>query len=261
MTRPVASRVAMVLCLAAFAPPLVAQKLHTNDRWRECALVLDPSLTRGAWRQFVSELGLVTYFRPLASARPMGRRHVEIGLVNAGTRIDDADPAWNDTFSHADSTHWLMEGSTLYIPGVVARAGVSDRVDVGAYFTKAVGANYGFVGGQLQYNLLNDAERHLAAAGRLSVVRLFGPEDLDATTYGLDVLVSRDISRFAPYLGVSGYLAHGRATTSKVDLPVENALGAQATVGVAARVSVVRLGAEFNLARVPGMSLKVAFGS
>ena len=56
---------------------LSAQHLHLNNRWKECSFVIDPSLTPEAWHQFVSEAGLVTYIRPLASARPLGakRRH------------------------------------------------------------------------------------------------------------------------------------------------------------------------------------------
>jgi hypothetical protein len=260
MMSPFFSRVAMVLGMVACAPPLFAQTLHTNHEWSECAIVLDPSLTQGAWRQFVRELGLVTYFRPMTSAKPLGRKNVEIGLVNWGTNIDDSDAAWNDTFSHPDSAHWLFEGDALYIPGVMARVGITDRIDLGAYATKAVGANYGFVGGQLQYNLWNDSQRHLAAAGRLSVVQLLGPDDVKASTYGLDFLVSREFSIVTPYVGVSGYLARAQETTQKVDLDDETALGVQATVGVAARVSVLRLGAEYNLAKVSGVSMKVAFG-
>lgn len=260
MIRPVVSTATIALCLVGFVPQLLAQHLHTNRRWKECAIVLDPGLTQAAWGQFVSEIGLVTYFRPLASAKPLGRKNFEIGLLNGGTRIDDADPAWNDTFSHPDSTHWLFEGDALYIPGVVARVGVTDKVDVGAYYTRNFNANYGFAGGQVQYSLLDDAERNVAAAGRVSVVRLFGPEDMKATTYGLDFVVSREYSRFSPYAGVSGYLAHARETTSKVDLDAETAVGVQATVGVTARVSVLRLGAEFNLAKVPGVAMKVAVG-
>jgi hypothetical protein len=250
----------VALALAAFAPQAGAQHLHTNHDWDECAIVLDPNLSPQAWRQFVRELGIVTYFRPMASAKPMGRRNFEIGLVDWGTRIDDADDAWNDTFSHPDSTHYLFEGSALHIPGLMARAGVTDRVDVGVYFTKNVRSNYGFVGGQVQYNVLDDPER-FSAAGRVSVVRLFGPEDMNATTYGLDLVVSKEVSRFEPYVGVSGYMARARETTSKVDLPTETAFGAQATVGVTARVSVLRLGAEYYVARVPGVSIKIAFGS
>ena len=256
----VAQAAAVLLALTAFAPQASAQHLHTNDRWRECALVLDPHLTQGAWRQFAGELGVVTYFRPMASAAPLGRKHFEVGLLDWGSRIDDEDAAWNDTFSHPDATHHLVKGTTLHIPGLMARVGVTDRLDVGTYLTKAIGANYGFVGGQLQYALLHDTARHVAAAGRLSVVRLYGPEDVRASTYGVDLVVSREFARFAPYVGVSGYMARARETTPKVDLDDVSVFGAQATVGVSARLSVMRLGAEFSVARVPTTSVKLAFG-
>jgi len=45
-------------------------KLHVNPRWEECSFQLDPSLTQAAWHQFTQEAGLVSYFRPLAAARP-----------------------------------------------------------------------------------------------------------------------------------------------------------------------------------------------
>lgn len=258
--RPVVPGLAIALALAASAPPVSAQTLHTNHRWSQCAIALHPSLTQEAWRQFTSELGLVTYFRPLASAEPLGRGSFEVALLNWGTRIDDSDAAWNDTFSHPDSTHWLFEGDALFIPGLMVRAGITDRVDLGAYFTKAIGANYGFIGGQLQYNLLNDAERHLAAAGRLSVVNVFGPEDMTATTYGLDLVLSREFGVVAPYVGIAGYMSRARETTPNVDLDDVTAFGAQASVGLVASVSVLRLGGELNLAKVPGMSMKVGVG-
>jgi hypothetical protein len=261
MSRRSIVAVAVALSLTGFAPRASAQHLHTNHRWDECAIVLDPSLTPAAWRQFVSELGIVTYFRPMASAKPLGRKNFEFGLLDWGTQIDDADDAWNDTFSHPDSTHYLFEGSALHIPGLMARAGITDRMDLGLYFSKNTKSNYGFIGGQVQYAVLTDPERKLSAAGRVSVVRLIGPDDVKASTYGLDFLVSKEISRFEPYVGVSGYMARGRETTSKVDLDAETAFGAQATVGVTARVSVLRLGAEYYAAKVPGVSMKVAFGN
>ncbi|HSJ13485.1 MAG TPA: hypothetical protein VK939_03665 [Longimicrobiales bacterium] len=247
--------------LAAGGSPLAAQHLHTNDRWEDCAFVIDPSLTQEAWRQFVSEVGLVAYFRPLASARPLGARRIELALLSSATRIDDADAAWNDTFSHPDSTHWLFEGDALMVPGLMLRVGATDRMDVGAYFTKNPKSNYGIAGAQVQYALLNDTTRGVAAAGRVSYARLFGPDDLTASVYGLDLVVSKDISVFAPYVGVSGYLSRGHERTAKVDLEDENVLGVQVTTGVAVHVSVLRLGAEVNLARVPGYAFKVAFGT
>ena len=253
------STAAVLLPLAASA--VSAQHLHTNDEWDECALVLSPTLTQTAWRQFAREVGLVAYFRPLASARPLGKREVEFSVLNWGTKIDAHDPAWNDTFSHPDSTHWLFEGDALKIPGLMLRAGITDRLDAGVYFTKSMGANYGFLGGQLQYSFLNDSKQSVAAAGRLSAVTVYGPEDASASVFGADLLVSKTVSYFSPYAGVSGYLSRAVEHTNKVNLKDENIFGLQGMLGVEARVSFVRIAAEYNLAKVPGYSIKVGFGS
>ena len=249
------------LSLSAVGTPLSAQTLHLNDRWDECSFILDPALTQGSWHQFVKEAGVVTFFRPLASAEPLGARNFEVALLRWGTRIDAATDPWNDTFSHPDPEHWLIEGDALHIPGVMVRAGVTDRIDVGGYVTKAPGANYGFFGGQMQYSFLHDPESGLAAASRASFVRMYGPEDLSFTNYGMDLVVSRRISRFSPYAGVSGYLAHGHEKTSKVSLEDERVLGIQGTAGVEMRLWALSLGAEVHLAEVTGYSFKVAFAS
>jgi hypothetical protein len=253
-------RVTTAATLLLLGAPLSAQDLHTNDRWEECSIVLDPTLTQSVFHQFVREAGLVTYFRPMASAAPLGAGNFEVGLTKWGTRIDERAPAWNETFSHPDSEHYLVGGSTLQIPGVMARVGLSDRIDVGGYVTKSPGANYGFVGGQLQYNLLRAQEAGVDAAGRLGFVRVYGPEDVDLDTWGLDFTVSREVSRLSPYAQVSTYLARGRETTTKVALEDEDVLGLQATLGMTVRASALRLGGELNLASVPGFSIKVAFG-
>jgi hypothetical protein len=111
---------AAALMLAAPMSPAAAQTLHLNDRWDNCAIVIAPSLTQEAWREFVGEVGLVVYFRPLTDAKPLGRGRIEVAAVNWSTRVDDTKPAWNDTFSHPDSTHWLQAsaGVAVHIGGV-----------------------------------------------------------------------------------------------------------------------------------------------
>src|SRR5947209_19837513 len=102
--------VATLFAVALLHSPAGAQKLHVNPRWKECSFQLDPSLTQSAWHQFAREAGLVTYFRSLTDAEPMGRGRVELSLLQWQTGIHDSDAAWNDTFVHPDSTHWLFEG-------------------------------------------------------------------------------------------------------------------------------------------------------
>ena len=149
MRRPDHFLLTALFATALASSPTSAQVLHVNHRWEECAIVLDHSLTQEAWHQFVAELGLVAYYRPMVSARPLGAKRIEFALVQSATKIDDADDAWNHTFSHPDSTHYLFEGDALPIPGLTLRVGVTDRVDVGAYFTKNIESNYGIAGAQI----------------------------------------------------------------------------------------------------------------
>ena len=249
--------------------PVAAQsgrpRLHINPKWKQCSFQLDPSLTQSAWHQFTQEAGLVAYFRPLSDARPMGKGHLELSMLQWKTGIDDADAAWNDTFVHPDSTHWLFEGSGLQFPGLMVRGGVAGGTDVGVYLTKNSCANYGFYGAQLQQSLVKSPTNGWAAAARVSFVSMYGPADLNVSVYGVDLLGSRKcaVSRWAavsPYAGVSTYLSTSHETTAAVALDDETVFGAQAMVGAAVQLSVARLGVEYNVAKVPSLSLKVGIG-
>ena len=236
--------------------------LHLSDRWKECAIQLNPALTQEAWRQFVEEGGRLIYFRPLADARPMGRGNWEISVLRWQTGIDDTDPAWNDTFVHPDADHWLYDGGGLAFPGLTARVGVSSRIDVGAYVTKNVQSNYGVAGAQMQYAFVRDSASPWGAAARLSVVSLYGPEDVNLGAVGLDLVASRrlDIVRrvsVTPYVGWSSIVSAGRETTDAVELESEVAPSSQVMAGAVLQVAMVRIGAEFTTGRVATRSLKV----
>ena len=237
--------------------------LHINPRWKECSFQLDASLTQAAWRQFTAEAAVVAYFRPLTGAKPLGAGNFDVSVVQWQTAIDASDAAWNDTFVHPDSTHWLFEGASLKFPGLAVRAGVSSRTDVGVYFTKSPGANYGFYGAQLQQNLTSDGWKKASAAARVSVVSMYGPEDLDFRVYGADLLASREFTAWggratvSPYALVSASLGRSHEKSSVVDLEDENVFGTQATVGVEARVWKAKVGVEYGVAKVSSFSLKM----
>ena len=272
MKRTILSSTVAALATVLIQAPAAAQShnhqdhldLHVNPRWKECSFQLDASLTRESWRQFTREAGLVVYFRPLSDARPMGKGNFEISVVQWKTGIDDHDAAWNDTFVHPDSAHWLFEGSGLEFPGLMARAGVGDKTDVGVYLTKSPGANYGFYGAQLQRSLIQGAKNWDASA-RVSFVSMYGPEDVDFSVYGVDLIASKTLrlTRWAavsPYASVSSYLGSSHEKSAVVTLDDERVLGAQASVGAAMQVSGARLSAEYNFAHVPSLSFKVGFG-
>jgi hypothetical protein len=272
MKRTVLTAAALALAIFLNPTPATAQthehepNLHVSTRWKECSIQLDRALTQASWRQFTQEAGLVAYFRPLSDAKPLGKGKFEVSLLQWQTNIDDHDAAWNDTFVHPDSTHWLFEDSSgLKFPGLMARAGVSSRTDVGLYLTKNPNANYGFVGGQVQQNLLGKATGPWAAATRLSFTTLYGPEDVDLTVVGWDLLASREmaLTRWAtvsPYAGVSSYFSLSHEKSALVDLHDERLGGSQAMVGAEVHVSAARIAIEYNVAKVNSISMKVGFG-
>jgi hypothetical protein len=241
-------------------------KLHVNPRWKECSFQLDAALTQEAWHQFTQEAGLVIYFRSLTDAKPMGVGNYELSLHQWETGFEDADAAWNDTFVHPDSTHWLKESDRLGFPGLTFRTGITDNIDVGAYLTKNPGANYGFWGGQVQYNFVNDLEKDWAASARLSFVSLYGPEDFGFTVYGLDLVASKEFAVYSdwvsvsPYAGGSIYLSSSHETSTAVNLHDENIAGVRGTVGAVTQISFARLAAEYNDGAVNSFSFKLGIG-
>jgi len=261
---------AVAIAIAIIQTPAAAQghgrpHLHGDGKWDECSIQLAPTLTQRAWRQFTQEAGLVAYFRPLADAETLGRGRFEISVVQWETAIDDADAAWNDTFVHPDSAHYLFEGSGLKFPGLMLRTGISAGTDVGLYVTKNPHANYGFFGGQLQRRLVGGEDRRWDAAARVSFVSLYGPKDADLTVYGMDLVASRKLTltrwaEVSPYVGVSGYLSMSHETTAAVALEDERVAGGQAMAGAVLQLSKARIAAEYNAAKVRTISLKVGFG-
>lgn len=261
---------AVAVAVAVTQTPAAAQDhdrphLHDHGKWEECSIQLSPTLTQRAWHQFTQEAGLVAYFRSLTDAEPLARGRFELSAVQWETAIDDADAAWNDTFVHPDSTHYLFEGNGLKFPGLMLRTGVAAGTDVGVYFTKNPNANYGFFGGQLQRRLVGGLDRRWAASARASFVSLFGPDDANLTVYGLDLVASRKVAltRWAavsPYVGVSGYLSTSHEKSAVVALEDERVAGGQAMAGAVLQLSRVRIATEYNAAAVRTISLKVGVG-
>jgi len=237
--------------------------LHVDSKWDECSFQLDPSLTQSEWHQFAAEAGNVVYFRPLTDAKPMEPGKFELSILQWNTKIDETDGAWNNTFVHPDSSHWLIDGPELPFPGLTFRAGITNKIDAGIYWSERPGANYGVFGAQVQYNFLNDTSRKITASTRINFSTLYGPDDLNLNVYGVDLIASKEFKihynwlSLAPYATASPFLSHAHEKTDAVDLNDENLFGMQGAVGAVRKISVVRIGVEYNFARVNTFSYKL----
>jgi hypothetical protein len=176
---------------------LVPARAHAQS-----AFDLRPDLTKAQFEQLTTELGSVLRFRQLGDTTPVGRGQVDISAL----------------FGNSPVTERL--GRSMSFPRVVARFGVSDRVDIGAWGGFEHDANYGMAGIDTKIMVLAQGPRRpVSVSIRPSVTSLIGPADIWAGNASIDVAVSRSFGAFSPYAGVatSASVAMERSTTLDLD--------------------------------------------
>lgn len=240
-----------------FISTAYGQELHVNHDIKDCSIEFDPSLTQSQFRKFTREGSMLGTFKLLAPAEPLGAKKIQVGIDYSITRINDEDPAWNNTFTHPHETHYL--GDVREIPKLFARMGLSDRIDVGLYFTKNLNANYGFLGGEMKYAHFQQPGKPFASAMRASYTTLLGVHDMDFHIMSLDYSISKRFNRMTPYLGLGGNLAWAIETTSKVNLDNETVLTPRGIIGTRFSLSFFSLTAEMDISALSTFSIRTGF--
>ena len=240
--------VALALLLPAAAAALPV--LHVDPSIEDCEVRFAPQLTQGAYRRFVREFGSVSAFKQASPPTTLGRWGVALDLEQIFFTVDEEAPAWNDTFTHPGPEHWL--GADKEIPKLRLRAGVTDDLEVGAYFTKSPEANYGWLGIEAKYAVLvqgDDVPVALAVRGAYTKTLYVADMNMHALT--ADVSAGRTFWKaFTPYVGVGADAVLARETSPAVDLKTEALVVPHATVGFELRYWHVALGAEYQVSEI-----------
>ncbi|OFW00990.1 MAG: hypothetical protein A3I61_05115 [Acidobacteria bacterium RIFCSPLOWO2_02_FULL_68_18] len=220
-----------------------APHLHVSDAYSSCFFDLHPELTKEQFEEFTAELGSILRFRQLGDTATLGMGNVDISMQFTSTRIDDSKGAWNNTMSHPAADHYL--GGSISFPRVVARFGVTDRVDVGAWGGLSPGSNYGLVGADTKIALVRQgADRPVSVSIRPSITSLLGPSEVWAGNASIDVSVSRALGALSPYAGVATTASLAVERAEDVDLDPATAAGSLAYAGLSYRWRAFVLSAE-----------------
>jgi len=216
---------ALILVVSFAVIPARAQGSDSGrPRLVATAFDLQPGLTKDKFDEFTAEVGSVLRFRQLGDPAAIGRGNVDL--------------SWE--FDHAP-----IYGSTGAFPRMVARFGVSDRVDIGAWGGLDTGGDYGLAGVDTKIVLLQQGARWpVSVSIRPSITSLIGPSKVWAGSASIDVSASRAFGPLSPYVGVatSGSLAIERS--KDVDLDPATADRAFAYAGLAYRWRLLSVAAE-----------------
>ncbi len=234
--------------------------LHVDASLDDCSVQFAPGLTQAAFRRFAREFGSVSAFRMMAPPTTLGQRGVVFGVEYMSFTVEDKSDAWNDTFAHPDAYHEL--GSRQAFPKLRLRAGVTDAIDVGAFYTKNPKANYGWLGLEARFGLLHQSEAMpIALALRGAYTKTLYVEDMDMHAVSADVAAGRTFRGvFTPYLGLGGDLVLVRETSEVVDLQSEARVVPHALGGVEVRYWHVALGAEAYVGALTSFQVQLAAG-
>jgi hypothetical protein len=232
--------------------------LHVDPSLDDCEVHFAPELSQGAYRGFVREFGTISAFKQSGPPATLGKRHVAIDLEQIYFSVDEASAAWNDTFTHPAADHWL--GANKAFPKLRLRAGVTDDVEVGAFFTKSLEANYGWLGVETKWAVLRQrADMPVTLAVRGAYTKTLYVSDMDMHALTGDASVGRTFWRtVTPYLGVGVDAVVARETSRAVNLRTEALVVPHGTAGVEVRFWHVALGAEAQVSALTSYQAQVS---
>lgn len=215
------------LAVAALLAPTAADAQTSKFELR-------PQLTQAEFSEFAADLGSMLRFRQPGDAPTLERGSVDLSVELANTPTSSASRAWNNTMTAPAAGHRL--GPNVSFPRIVARFGVNDRLDIGAWGGLNPNSNYGLVGVDTKIALLREGpSAPVSISVRPSITSLVGPSDIWAGNFSVDLAVSRAFGRLVPYGGVAASSSAAIERSSAVDLDPATANETSAYAGLAYR--------------------------
>jgi hypothetical protein len=152
------------------------------------------SLVQTEFKSFSKDLGAVLSYKAVSPAEPLGLTGFDIGLEVTGTKLKYSD-IWDKASSGSAP-------STVPVPKLHVIKGLPFNIDVGAIYTKVPSTNISLLGGELRYAFLEGGVATPAVAVRGTFTKLSGVDQLDFSTKGLELSVSKGFAILTPYAGI-----------------------------------------------------------
>lgn len=152
------------------------------------------TLSQEQFRLLSEDLGSTLSYKALIPAEPLGTTGFDIGIEVTATRLVN-DTVLSQAVSSGDAP------STLIIPKIHVHKGLPFGFDIGVMGAVVPDSNISLWGAELRYAILKGGTASPALGLRASYSRLIGVDQLDLSTTGVDVSLSKGFAFVTPYIG------------------------------------------------------------
>ena len=219
-------RIAVALLLAAASAPAFAE----IDRLQ--------LLTQPEFRALAEDMTAALSYKPLQPIEPLGFPGFDIGVAATGTQIKHQD-LWARATGESDFP------STVVVPSVRASIGLPWNFDLSGMYSSVPKTGVSLAGGALSWALYGGSTWLPALDVRASYTKMFGVDQLDFNSSGLDASISKGFGPFTPYLG-AGKIWSKATPQSTTILHPESFSQQKVFGGIAVKVTVVNLVVEYD---------------
>jgi hypothetical protein len=219
-------RIATALLLAALGAPLHAEidQLQT--------------LNQAEFRLLAEDLGAALSYKPLQPTEPLGAAGFDIGVAATATRLRH-----QDLFQRATGDSDFP--SRVVVPSLRVAIGLPWSFDVAGMYSSVPKTGITLAGGALSWAPVSGNAALPAIGVRASYTKMFGVDQLDFQSAGLDASISKGFGPLTPYLG-AGKVWSKSAPHSSTGLRRENLDQEKVFAGIALKVAVVNLVVEYD---------------
>jgi hypothetical protein len=197
------------------------------------------ALAQTQFKSLSQDLGAALSYKPVSPAEPLGLTGFDIGLELTGTELNHSD-IWKKATTSNSSP------STLVVPKLHVIKGLPLNIDVGAIYTSIPSTNIKLYGGELRYAILGGSVATPAVAVRATYTKLGGVDQLDFTTKGLELSVSKGFTIFTPYAGIGEVWVDSTPKGTGVTVTKESFQQTKYYAGANINLAVINIALEYD---------------
>ena len=215
-------------------------------------IIIPPTLNQSTFDSFVDEVAAMSAYNPLSPAEPLGIVGFEIGAAVTSYSIDTA--IWNSVVTDGAAP------SNIVVPRLLVRKGLPFGIDIGASYATVPGSNVNNLGGEVRWAFLEGSTVMPAVAVIGHASKLSGVPDLDVSTYGADLGISKGFTIFTPYAAIGQLWYTGSESVTGLNLQDRDSSEMRSYAGVRIGMALFSLTGQVDFQPIQAYSLRFNVG-